>query len=244
MKNLLAVLVATIITILSITTFSAENVLDIDLSCDETLKNRLFEVSVIEKSETDICAGEMVLSFDENIVEFKEVKSEAFDIEIKENDDSVHIVFAKAYPTESGSELFKVVLKSIDYGSFDLSATCSECVDINLIKLNADATSVNIEVNKNSVSLKTKDSSENKSMKSSLSKKSSSVENVASSTSDFIGIDNDNEIYIIILVALGFCVIIVITFYFGTLFSKKTTSADLVEDDDDDEEDDDDNFYY
>lgn len=238
MKKLLAVLCASIVTLLGTTTFSAKNVLDISLSCDEALKNRLFEVSVAEDSKSYICAGEMVLFFDESIVEFKEVKSEAFDVEAKKNGDSVHIVFAKSHSLAPGGELLKVVFKSIDYGSFDLDVRCSECVDTNLNKLNADYESASIEVNKKGVILRTKDSSKNKSLKSLYSNESGSIENIASSTLDYMDIDGQRKNYVIVLSALGFCVIIAIAFYFGMLFHKKTAESDLSEDENDDEIDD------
>ncbi len=223
MKKLLVVFVSLFIAALSVTSYGAKGNVEINLSCENVQNNRIFDVSVFEVSDTQLCAGEMVVSYDNSLVEFRNVESDGYEVGFIDSSDKVHIVFAKddEHAPENG-KIIDIEFKSIDYGSFDLGVTCNECIDSNLDTFSVNSESAEVEITKKGVNVSTKKSSKNKSVSSSRSQVESSDE---SDVTDFAPatIDvakNEKPENIVLPVILG-VVLLVVVFYLGIIFSKK-----------------------
>lgn len=239
MKKLLVVFVSLIIATLSMASYGAEGNVEINLSCENVENNRLFDVSVSDKSDSKVCSGEMVISFDDSIVEFRDIQSEDYEVGFKENGSDVHVIFAKSkYYDDDSSELFTIRFKSIDYGSFDLGVTCNECVDFELEKLSVNSQKARVDVTNKGVKLNTKKSSKKNSVTSRSSKvESMDVADAGDNRPSTIDVAENEKALKNILPAIFGVILLAIVFYLGVVFAKNRKLDEIDETDEDDEED-------
>ncbi len=244
MKRLLVVFVSLIIVALSVTSYGAKESVEINLSCENAQNNRIFDVSVFTASDTQLCAGEMVVSYDNSLVEFRNVESDGYEVGFSNSSDKVHIVFAKddEHAPENG-KILDIEFKSIDYGSFDLGVTCNECIDSNLDTFSVNSESAEVEITKKGVSVSTKKSSKNKSVSSSRSQVEFSGESTVSDfTPSTIDVAKNERTPNFILPMILGIVLLAVVFYLGIIFSKKY-GLDEADEKEQDELDDFDEFW-
>ncbi|MBQ7134348.1 MAG: hypothetical protein IJO20_07620 [Ruminococcus sp.] len=231
MKRVCVASLVVLIVLLSIVVTHAENTVNVSAFADSALENRLFEISIVAQPQGDICAGEITICYDSDIVEFREVKSDGYFVEAKDSTGEVKIVFGGAYceKTENG-ELLSVKFKAVSEGSFDLGLSCCSFVNEDLSPVSVNAYDTQITVNKNSV--------KSKSVKK--TQKTERIENTAEGTEGnsessadelFINHDNENKNSVLFIVCI--CAAVVVAFLLGMLFSRKSVVAE-----DDDELDD------
>lgn len=232
MKRFCAALLVVLMVLLSIVVTNAENTVEVSAFADSALKNRLFEISVQAKSQSDICAGEITLHFDNSIVEFREVNSDLYHVEAKDSIGKVDIVFGSAYFDDSqNGELFRVKFKAVSEGSFDLDMFCSDFVDEKLNNISVNACDIQITVDKNSVKSKSVKKTQKEKSTESVTEETES-ESLSTADELFINHDDENATGVLFIVCVFLA--IVVAFLLGVLFSRKS----VVEEDDDDESDD------
>ncbi len=185
MKKLIAVAYAIIVICISAVAVSANNQVQLMLDVDDAQKDRLFDVNICADCDVDISGGEFILTYDSKIVDFRDVSSEYFSVQVKEYDDKLHIVFASANKVDlvSDTTLLSVKFKCINRGECEFSLSCNECVNFELEKLSMITQPLTVKVSDNAVE-KTKSSAENKTQGSLVNK---------SQKSDSKAQDNDSN---------------------------------------------------
>ena len=106
--------------------------IEISLSSDEALTNRLFNVSVTSSDIDEIAGGEFTLCYDNSVLEFGKVNSENFEVKCRTYDDAVKIVFAVDKALCENENLFNVQFKAKNEIKTDIELVSSYVVDRNL----------------------------------------------------------------------------------------------------------------
>lgn len=230
MKRVCVAFLVVLVMLFSVVISHAENTVEVSASTDSALKNRLFEISIQAKPQSDICAGEITLHYDNCIVEFREVNSDLYYVDATDSEDEVKIVFGSAYCSESqNGELLKVKFKAVSEGSFDVEMFCSDFVTEELNNITVNACDLQITVDKNSVKSKSvketqKEENTEKITKDAESKRLSSADEL------YIKHGDENQINILFIICIFLAV--VVAFLLGVLFSRKS----VVEEDGDGDE--------
>ncbi len=205
---------------------SAKNIFTMSLSSDEVKNNRLFSIDVYADGDNNLCGGELLLSFDNTLIEYRGVKSDVFEVKANDNDGVVDIVFASAEAQNMSPDtvLLSVEFKSINSGTFEMSLDSKECVNGSLGKLDISSFLCNVTIDGDKVTTKTI-KSKSTSPKTTVKSEKSKVIDVEdeSTESDTYGsmklsegTDSSKAIF------YGVCagVAVVVVFILGVLFAK------------------------
>ncbi len=231
MKRVFIALSVVLVMLFGMFNAHAESTVEVSAFADSALENRLFEISVQAKPQSDICAGEITLHYDNRIVEFREVNSDSYYVEAKDSVGEVKVVFGSAYSEESqNAELFRVKFKAVSEGSFELGVFCSDFIDEKLSDVSVKASDLQITVDKNSVKSKSVKKAQTEKGSEFITEKTESV-NYSTADELFINHDNENKNSVLFIVCI--CAAVVVAFLLGMLFSRKSVVAE-----DDDELDD------
>ncbi|MBQ8538711.1 MAG: hypothetical protein IJ433_03570 [Ruminococcus sp.] len=134
MKRIATVMVATLVLVFCSFSTCAENAKNVEivLSCDGAVTDRLFDVSVVSDEIDQIVGGEFTLCYDSSVLDFRKASSESFEVKTKTYDDLVKIVFVIDEANHSGNKLFDVQFKAKSKSLTNIELVNSYVVDRNL----------------------------------------------------------------------------------------------------------------
>ncbi len=225
MKRLFALLLVVLVMLFSVLIAHSETTVDVSAFSDSVLKNRLFEISIQANPHGDICAGEIVLSYDINIVEFREAYSDCYFVEATDRNGEVSIVFGSAYSKKTANNsLVTVKFKALSEGTFDLRLSCNSFVDEELNAVSVSAYDTQITVNKSSV--KSKGDTKTQKVDDTQDKE---IESLSTDDELFVKQNAENKVSVTLIICI--CVVVIAAFLLGVFFAKK---SEIAENDDDD----------
>ncbi len=165
MKKLVtAILIVTFTLSFCFSCFAAETAF-VSLSVDIVKTNRLFDLELSMKCNDKVCGGEFELTYDDSIVEFRDVSSELFEVDAAAKDGKVKILFARAYGKllDTKTPILSLKFKSISDGAFDTDLISIQCVNEDLKDINVKSTPCTVTVEGSSVKSKSSTKSDGKS---------------------------------------------------------------------------------
>lgn len=229
MKRLFALICALAVLVSSCVLVSAQESAQFSLKVDNVKSNRLFDMSLNAECSSAISGGELELTYDSSVAQYRDVSSDYFEVSAKDYGDEVHIVFATADAVEccDATELIRVRFKSIAQGEFDAKLDAIECIDEKLQDINTQSALATITVKKDTVTATSKRGSDSNPKYKSSVKKSQAVESEDDDTKSShstmtigSGIGTDKAIL------YGACagLVVILAFALGMIFMKKADS--------------------
>ncbi len=235
MRKIISIILVSIIVLCCSFSVNANSVTSVSLTTDNVTKNRLFEIDVMINSGDIISAAQMTISYDSSIVDFRDVKSEYFEVEASNKDDQVTIAFV-ADTDIKASDLKAVSLqfKCIDTGCFDMDIKNCVCLDNECENISVSTTGVEISVDEKGITSKTKSSK--KSTVSGEKSKLSVSDEVTDGTGEVVKVDSREKSGVrAILIGVSIAVVLVSLFLLGAIYAKKK-DENLELDDEEDED--------
>lgn len=196
------------------------------------MKNRIFEISIYIDSSENISGGQMSVTYDSSIAQFREISSDIYEVAAKDNGDKVQIVFASAHKVDCTDNIKALTLKfkSISSGTFDMILNCSECVDYNLCDIAVVSESAVVSVTERAVSVSsTKEKISYKGEKSTVSENIEATSQQTSAHTYISGIDNTTKS---VLVGIGSATLVIALFIIGILLGRKTDKLRVIKKED------------
>ncbi len=227
MKKALTAFCFVIFIICFMLSVSAENIFTMSLSADAVKNNRLFTIDVYADGDNSLCGGRLLLSYDNTLAEYRDIKSDVFEVKAKDNDGTLDIVFASAQAQDMSPDtvLFSVEFKSINSGTFEMSLDSKECVNGSLSKIDINSVLCNVTIDGTNVTAKTIKSKSTSPKTTVKTEKSKVTDTKVESTenTDFgsmkLSKGTDSSKAILYGVCAGAAVVVV--FVLGFLFAKK-----------------------
>ena len=229
MKRLFATIITVAVLVSSCLLVSAQESAQFSLDVDNVKSNRLFDISVSAKCSSAISGGEIELTYDSSVVEYRNVSSEYFEVKAKDYGDKLHIVFATAdaVKCDDVTELISVKFKSVAQGEFDAKLNAIECIDEKLQDINTQSVLATIAVKKDTVTATSKSSSDSTPKYKSSVKKSQAVEAEDDDTkSGYSEMTVDPNFDTNKAIWDGVCagLVVILAFALGMIFRKKADS--------------------
>ncbi len=228
MRRIFAIICALAVLMSSFLLVSAQESAKFSLKVEDVKSNRLFDLSVCAKCSSAISGGELELTYDSSLVEYRDVSSEYFEVEAKDYGDSLHIVFAAADAVKSSdtAEIISVSFKSIAQGEFDTQLRAYDCIDDKLQAIQAQSDSVTISVKKSTVTATSKSKSGSKSAPKSSVKKSQVTKADDDSKPGYSAMSVDSGLDTNKAILYGACagLVVIVAFALGMMYRKKADS--------------------
>lgn len=224
MKRLTVVSFVLLMIFVSCFSVAADESLYVSASNETIKNNRLFEIDVYASGVQSLSGGELLLTYDSSIAQYRDVKSDTFDVEAKAEDGKIKVVFATAdtLTLNGDTKLFSISFKSVSNGSFDIDMLSCECLSSELEKLSIQFVTGTVTVSQNTV--KTTKSDKNKD--SANSAEAFTVTSASADENNHIFLDaisgKNKPIFYAVLTVLA----VVILFVLGVIFGRKTSSKE------------------
>lgn len=146
MKKIVAASATVFMLFMCTASVSAANV-ELALSSDEAYVNKSFDVNVTSDCADFVSGGMFTLSYESNVVEFKDIESKGFDVEYKNCEDTVKVVFVLNDSLCEDDKLLDLKFKAKSEAQTDMRLVSSEIVDRDL-NVAQSFCSCNVSVNK------------------------------------------------------------------------------------------------
>lgn len=188
-------------------------------------QNRLFEMGISIDSDSYISGGQLILTYDNAVIEYRDVSSEVYEVSAKDKGDSLHIAFAcpDKVDCKDATSVITVKFKCIGSGESDVTLSSAQCVDCDFNNVVVDAVTSTLSVSSKSVKIaitsSTKDKTSVSGEKSQISENIDDSEKTEHSYSFVSGIDNTTTS---VLVGVGVAVILILLFVIGVLLGRKS----------------------
>lgn len=226
MKRTVSIGCMLVILLCSIIIANAENSAQFTLDVDNVKSNRLFDMGVSAQCDSPISGGELELTYDSSVVQYRDVSSGCFEVRAKDYGDKLHIVFAAAdaVKCDDTTEIISVSFKSIAQGEFQTQLNVTQCIDDSLQSISASSVFATITVKKDTVTASSKDLSDSKTAPKSKAEKSQAVQAEHSTTeSVYSSISVDSSLDTSKAIWYGACagLAVILAFALGMIFRKK-----------------------
>ncbi len=139
---------------------SAENLPQMTLSAQTQKADRLFDVYITLDDEDVVCGGKITLSYDSKMIEYRDIKSENFEVEIDDDQGVIEIAFASCDDSDFDDTIAVLTFKGVSVGTSVMGFEKVECIDSEFDQVGVDTFGLDINVTKSSVSAKTRTAKE------------------------------------------------------------------------------------
>ena len=235
MSKTISIILVSIIALCCPISVNADTVTSVSLTTDNVTENRLFEIDVMINSVDIISAAQMTISYDSGIVDFRDVKSDYFEVEASKKDNQVAIAFVDDTGVKASDlKAVSFQFKCINTGTFDIDIKNCVCLDNECENISVSTTGIEISVDEKGITSKSKSSK--KSTVSGEKSKLSASDEISDETGEVIKVDSREKSGVrAILLGVSIAVVFVSLFLLGTIYAKKK-DENLELDDEEDED--------